>query len=139
MDRSFFSALAQTHSKKQYLWVMTHLPETDKEWVMSLRDAMIDMLLTETDVAKKRLLLQILREQEYGIADIRTDLLDYCLSKINSECEPYAVRCFSLYLAFKMCRHYPELIAELEERLDMMALQPLSSGLNYKIPILGVI
>lgn len=112
------------------LWVMTHLPETDKEWVMSLRDAMIDMLLTETDVAKKRLLLQILREQEYGIADIRTDLLDYCLSKINSECEPYAVRCFSLYLAFKMCRHYSELIAELEERLDMMALQPLSSGLK---------
>lgn len=112
------------------LWVITHLPETDKEWIKSLCDAMVDMLLTETDVAKKRLLLQILREQEYGIADIITDLLDYCLSKINSECEPYAIRCFSIYLAFKMCRHYPELIAELEERLDMMALQPLSPGLK---------
>lgn len=112
------------------LWVMTHLPETDAEWLLSLRDEMIDILLTETDTGKKRMLLQLLREQEYDADDIRTDFLDYCMSKINSECEPYAVRCFSIYAAYKMCRHFPELLAELEEHLDMMRYQTLSPGLK---------
>lgn len=112
------------------LWVMTHLPEADAEWLLSLRDEMIDMLLTEMDTSKKRMLLQLLREQEYDAYDIRTDFLDYCMSKINSECEPYAVRCFSIYTAFKMCRHFPELLAELDEHLDMMRYQTLSPGLR---------
>lgn len=112
------------------LWVMTHLHEPDVEWIMSLRNDMIDMLLMETDTAKKRMLLQILREQAYGADEIRTDLLDWCMSKINSECESYAVRCFSIYVAFKMCRHYPELLAELDEHLDMLSFQSLGPGLK---------
>lgn len=112
------------------LWTMTHLPETDIEWLVSLRNEMIDMLLAETDTGKKRMLLQLLREQEYAADDIRTDFLDYCMSKINSECEPYAIRCFSIYAAYKMCRHFPELLSELEGHLDMMQYQPLSPGLK---------
>jgi len=91
---------------------------------------MIDMLLVETDTSKKRMLLQLLREQEYDADNIRTEFLDYCMSKINSECEPYAIRCFSIYAAYKMCRHFPELLAELEEYLAMMQKQPLSPGLK---------
>lgn len=112
------------------LWAMSHLPETEAGKVLSLRDEMIDMLLIETDTAKKRMLLRILREQEYDSDEIRTDFLDFCLSKINSECEPYAVRCFSIYAAYKMCKHFPELIAELEAHLDMMRYQKLSPGLK---------
>lgn len=76
------------------------------------------------------MLLQLLREQEYDADDIRTDFLDYCMSKINSECEPYAVRCFNIYAAYKMSRHFPELLSELEEHLDMMRYQTLSPGLK---------
>lgn len=112
------------------LWAMTHLPESAEEWLSSLRDSMVDMLLTEPDISKKRMLLQILRDREYQPDDIRTDFLDFCMSKINSEHEPYAIRCFSIYTAFKMCRHYPELLDELKGHLDMMDLQPLSPGLR---------
>lgn len=112
------------------LWSMTHLPGTDAQCLVSLRNEMIDMLLAETDTGKKRMLLQLLREQEYAADDIRTDFLDYCISKINSECEPYAIRCFSIYAAYNMSRHFPELIAELENHLDMMKYQPLSPGLK---------
>lgn len=112
------------------LWVMTHLTDTDLDWLTGLRDEMIDMLIQEIDTGKKRMLLQILREQEYQPDDVRTDFLDFCMSKINSECEPYAIRCFSIYAAFKMCRHYPELVAELEQHLDMMKYQSLSPGLQ---------
>lgn len=31
------------------LWVMTHLPESETEWIRALRDEMADMLLSETD------------------------------------------------------------------------------------------
>lgn len=111
------------------LWALTHLSASESDWRLSVRDEMIDMLLSETNAAKKRMLLQILRNQDYEPEHIRTDFLDFCMSKINSECEPYAVRCFSMYTAFKMCRHFPELIAELEQHLDMMRFQTLSPGL----------
>lgn len=125
-----FAQSADRRTSVNALWAMTHLPERDAEWLSSIRDNMIDMLLTETDAAKKRLLLQLLRDREYEADNIRTDFLDYCLSKINSECEPYAVRCFGMYAAYKMCRHYPELVAELEDHLDMMRYQSLSPGLE---------
>lgn len=112
------------------LWTMTHLPETEVKFLVSRRDEMIDMLLAETDTGKKRMLLQLLREQEYAVGDIQTDFLDYCMSKINSECEPYAVRGYCIYAAYKMSRHFPELLSELEEHLDMMQYQPLSPGLK---------
>lgn len=111
------------------LWVMTHLSRSESAWLVSLQDEMTDMLLRENDTARKRMLLQLLREQDYTPDAMRTDLLDYCLSKINSECEPYAIRAFSIYLSFKMCRHYPELIAELEHHLYMLTQQQLSPGL----------
>lgn len=112
------------------LWTMTHLPATDAECLESMRNEMIDMLLSESDKSKKRLLLQLLRNQKYDADDIRTDFLDFCMSKINSECEPYAIRCFSIYAAYRICQHFPELIAELEEHLDMMQCQTLSPGLK---------
>lgn len=112
------------------LWVIAHLPDSDTGWLMSWRDDMIGSLLMETNTGKKRLLLQILRDLNYDADNIRSDFLDFCMSKINSECEPYAIRCYCIYIAFKMCSHYTELLAELDEHLDMMSYQPLSPGLN---------
>lgn len=112
------------------LWVMTHLPESDSDRLISMQDELTDMLLSESDTSKKRMLLQLLRNQDFDHDEMRTDLLDFCFSKINSECEPYAVRCFSIYVAFRMCRHYPELISELEQHLDLMSTQSLSPGLK---------
>ncbi|MDE6801458.1 MAG: hypothetical protein K2J06_01675 [Muribaculaceae bacterium] len=115
------------------LWVMSHLPEGDAPWIVSLRDEMIDRLLNENDASKKRLLLELLRGQDYKADEIRTDFLDFCLSKINSEAEPYAVRCFCIYTVLKMCRHFPELISELEGHLDLMDYQELSPGLKSAV------
>lgn len=112
------------------LWVMTHLSDTEKDWLQSHQNDFADMLIVETDTSKRRLLLQILKAQEYDPENLRSDLLDFCLSKINAECEPYAVRCFSLYVAFHICRHYSELITELEQYLDLLSIQQLSPGLR---------
>lgn len=112
------------------LWCMTHLRGPHCAWLQTKQHELIDRALTETEVSKKRMLLQLLREQEYHEEDLRIDFLDFCLSKINSECEPYAIRSFSIYIAHKMCSLFPELMAELNDRLDMLACQQLSPGLR---------
>lgn len=111
------------------LWVMTHMIHSDADWLLSLQNDLIDMLLSQTDHSKKRLLLKILREQEFDSQHIRVDFLDFCLSKINSEYEQYATRAFCIYIAFKMCKLYAELLAELKGHLSMLSLQPLQPGL----------
>lgn len=125
------SRSADRRTSVNALWVMTHLPDTEMSWLESLQGELIERLLTEQDTARKRLYLQLLRQQDFAPDNIGTvRLLDYCFSKINAECEPYAVRCFSIYIAYKICRPYPELIAELEQYLDLLSLQSLSSGLR---------
>ena len=47
------------------LWVMSHLTATESVWLHSLQNELTDMLLAETDNGKKRMLLQILREQNF--------------------------------------------------------------------------
>lgn len=112
------------------LWCMASLPASASAWVQSLQNVLIDRLLVETHPSKKRIILQLLRRQTFDSTTIRTDFLDYCFSKINSQSEAYAVRSFCIYCAFKMCRFYPELIAELEGHLDMLSHQDLSPGLR---------
>lgn len=117
-------------SQRNALWCLTHLSRTHTEWLQTKQRALIDRLLGETRTDCRRMLLQLLREQSFEKKSLPTDLLDFCLAKINSECEPYAIRAFSLYCSFKLCRHYPELIAELEQYLQLLELQPLSPGLK---------
>lgn len=115
------------------LWVMTHLPENCSEWLRSLREPLTDMLLATDNVAKKRNILCLLRQQDYSADEIRGDLLDYCLTKIAAECEPYAIRASGIHLAFKMSCHYPELLSELELLLGVLSQHPLSPGLKSAV------
>lgn len=112
------------------LWIISHLKTKESEWLQSLQNDIVDMLLVESDTSKKRIMLQLLREQDFEPDDVRTDLIDFCFSKINSECEPYAVRAFCIYVAFKLCRNYPELLNELKEYLLMMSVRQLPPGLR---------
>lgn len=112
------------------LWIISHLKTKESEWLQSLQNDIVDMLLVESDTSKKRIMLQLLREQDFEPDDVRTDLIDFCFSKINSECEPYAVRAFCIYVAFKLCRNYPELLNELKEYLSMMSARQLPPGLR---------
>jgi len=117
-------------SSTNALWALSHLPKSASGWLRLKQDDFVDMLLAETHTCKKRMLLQLLMKQSYDRDSIRADFLDYCLSKINAECEPYAIRCYSIYCALKMCRFYPELMAELDEYIAMLSTRSLSPGLQ---------
>lgn len=112
------------------LWCISHFPKNETQWLQALQSDLISRLLIEKNMSKKRIMLQLLRDQSYEKGTIFPPFLDYCLSKINSECESYSVRCFSIHCAFKMCRFYPELIEELHEYLRMLSSSNLSPGLR---------
>ncbi len=112
------------------LWCLTHLRQHYPDWLQSKQDELIDHLLVEQRTDRKRMLLQLLREQSFSKETLRADFLDFCLGKINSECETYAIRAFCIYCAYNQCRHYPELVAELEQYLNLLSTQSLSPGLQ---------
>ena len=114
---------------KNVLWCLCHCQKMDRVWLQTKQNELIDMLLNEQHTGRKRMLLQILHNQSYDKDSLRTDFIDFCLSKINSECEPYVIRAYCIYCAYQMCCFYPELLAELAEHLAMLEYQSLSPGL----------
>lgn len=112
------------------LWIITHF-RGEEQWLRKLQSQLIWRLLSEKDHTKKRIYLQLLRDMSFEPDSESTlRLLDYCFSKINSECEPYAIRCLSIYIAYEISKDYSELLAELEQYLEMLSSQVLSPGLR---------
>ncbi|MDE7126098.1 MAG: hypothetical protein K2O12_06435 [Muribaculaceae bacterium] len=110
------------------LWVISHFSADDMEWLYPERNALIEFVLSAVHVGKKRLALTLLERQAISKEDVRTDYLDFCLSKINSN-EPYSIRVLCLKQSFALCKFYPELMVELESEIDLMQYGEMSSGL----------
>lgn len=125
-----FGLITDTDDRVAYnaLWILTHFSDEDKCWMSFKRNDLIDILLNESHSGKKRLILSLLRYMPIKEEDLRSDYLDFCLSKINST-EPYAIRAWVLKQAFEMCRYFTELIDELKCEMEMMEHVELSPGL----------
>lgn len=111
------------------LWAFSHFTLDDNEWLYAKRDNLIDKLLVETHVGKRRLILTLLERQPARKEDVRADYLDFCLSRICSA-EPYAIRALCLKQAYAQCRHYPELMGEFMETIALLDQAELSPGLK---------
>ena len=112
------------------LWILSHFDADAKEWLCPKQDELIEHAIGEQHVGKRRLLLSILNNQSFHEDSLRTDFIDFCISKIPSAIEPYAIRALCMKLAYKQCKFYPELLAELSTCLDMLSQEPLSPALQ---------
>lgn len=112
------------------LWVFTHFAVVDMEWLYAKHDQLIDRCLNEKDATKLRLILTLLLRQPFDEEDIRTDFIDFCLARITDARAPYAIRAQCIKLAYEQMRHWPELLNELRQTLDLISCEPLSSGLR---------
>ena len=112
------------------LWVFTHLPAADNEWLYAKHNQLIDRCLKEHDATKLRLMLNLLLRQPYTEEDIRTDFIDYCLMRLTDPKSPYAVRAQCIKLAYEQMKYWPELLNELRQTLEMISCEPLSPGLR---------
>lgn len=130
MKDELFSLVSHTDDRVGYnaLWIFTHFPAEDMKWLVAKRVVLTNLVLKTDHVGKRRLILTLLEHLPIKMEDIRTDYLDFCLSKINST-EPYAIRALCLKQSYAMCRFYPELMAELKNQIELMEYGELSPGL----------
>ena len=112
------------------LWVFTHFSAVDNEWLYAKHDQLIDRCLKEKDTTKLRLMLNLLLRQPFDEEAIRTDLIDFCLTRLAAPKSPYAVRAQCIKLAYEQMRYWPELLNELRQTLEMISCEPLSPGLR---------
>ena len=112
------------------LWTFTHFAAADNEWLYAKHDQLIDRAITEQDVTKLRLILTLLLRQPFDEEAIRTDFIDFCLTRLADTKSPYAVRAQCIKLAYEQMRYWPELLDELRQTLEMISSEPLSPGLR---------
>lgn len=112
------------------LWTFTHFAAADNEWLYAKHDQLIERAITEQDVTKLRLILTLLLRQPFDEEAIRTDFIDFCLARITDARAPYAIRAQCIKLAYEQMRHWPELLNELRQTLNMISCEPLSPGLR---------
>ena len=112
------------------LWAFTHFTADDNVWLFAKHDQLIERAITEQDVTKLRLILTLLLRQPFDEEAIRTDFIDFCLARITDARAPYAIRAQCIKLAYEQMRHWPELLDELLQTLNMISCEPLSPGLR---------
>lgn len=112
------------------LWVFTHFAAVDMEWLYAKHDQLINRCLNEKDATKLRLMLNLLLRQPFDEEAIRTDFIDFCLTRLADTKSPYAVRAQCIKLAYMQMRYWPELLNELRQTLEMISCEPLSPGLR---------
>ena len=111
------------------LWVFTHFDLQNNEWLYSKHDDLIDRVLVEKYETKRRLILSLLLRQPFEEKSLRSDFIDFCITKITACSQPYAIRCYCMKLAYEQMKYYPELLTELKAAIDMLEQEPLSPGL----------
>lgn len=112
------------------LWVFTHFAAVDMEWLYAKHDQFIDRSFKEKDTTKLRLMLNLLLRQPYTEEDIRTDFIDFCLTRLADPKSPYAVRAQCIKLTYEQMKYWPEQLNELRQTLEMISCEPLSPGLR---------
>ena len=112
------------------LWAFTHFAADDNVWLFAKHDQLIDRCLEEQDTTKLRLILTLLLRQPFHEEAVRTDFIDFCLARLTDARAPYAIRAQCIKLAYEQMRHWPELLDELRQTLEMISCEPLSPGLR---------
>ena len=112
------------------LWTFTHFALADNEWLYAKHDQLIDRCLKEKDATKLRLMLNLLLRQPFDEEAIRTDFIDFCLTRLADPKSPYAVRAQCIKLAYEQMKYWPELLNELRQTFEMISCEPLSPGLR---------
>ena len=112
-------------------WALTHLPDSDNKYINDHREELVRLAVSTPEVPIRRLSMVLLERLEWGIDDVRTDLLDFCLEHMLRPDEPYGVKALCMKLAYQQCRHYPELKEELRQGLLLMEPTELGTGVKH--------
>jgi len=113
------------------LWALTHLPSQDDVFIAEHRQGLTALALEAADATRRRLALTLLERLEWSVDQVDTALLDFCLGHLMDPSEAVGVRALCAKLAYRQCRHYPELLGELRQSLLMLDPALLKPGLRH--------
>lgn len=112
------------------LWYLTLLDRESAAFLAEKRWELAELAMTTQSETIRRLSLGLLKDMTWTQEDVRTDLLDFCLSRAVSAIEKPGIRSLAIKLAYLLCRHYPELAAELRMVLTDLGDQPLTRAVD---------
>lgn len=101
-------------------WSLTKATDKEISQLQPIFNEFIDLALTTPSSSVRRLSLNIIERLEMKEDDLRTDFLDFCLEHMADADELPGIQSISMKLAYRMCKFYPELLAEFKATLESM-------------------
>ena len=101
-------------------WTLTKATDKELSQLQVILNELIDLALKTPSSSVRRLSLNIIERLEMKEDDLRTDFLDFCLEHMADTDELPGIQSISMKLAYRMCKFYPELLAEFQATLESM-------------------
>ena len=111
-------------------WSLTKATDKELSQLQSILKELIDLALTTPSSSVRRLSLNIIERLEIKEDDLRSDFLDFCLEHMADADELPGIQSISMKLAYRMCRFYPELLAEFKATLESMEPEFFKPAVN---------
>lgn len=111
-------------------WSLTKATDKELSQLQPILNELIDLALTTTSSSVCRLSLNIIERLKMEEDDLRTDFLDFCLEHMADADELPGIQSISMKLAYRMCKFYPELLAEFKATLESMEPEFFKPAVN---------
>ncbi len=111
-------------------WVLTKATDKELSQLQVMLNELIELALKTPWSSVRRLSLNIIERLEMKEDDLRTDFLDFCLEHMADVDELPGIQSISMKLAYRMCKFYPELLAEFKTTLESMELEYYKPAVN---------
>ena len=111
-------------------WVLTKATDQELSQLQGMLNELIDLALKTGHSSVRRLSLNIIERLKMEEDDLRTDFLDFCLEHMADADELPGIQSISMKLAYRMCKFYPELLAEFIVTLESMETEYYKPAVN---------
>jgi hypothetical protein len=111
-------------------WSLTKATDKDLSQLQPILNELIELAMTTPSSSVCRLSLNIIERLKMEEDDLRTDFLDFCLEHMADADELPGIQSISMKLAYRMCKFYPELLAEFKATLESMEPEFFKPAVN---------
>ena len=111
-------------------WTLTKATDKELSQLQPILNDLIDLALSTPSSSVRRLSLNIIERLDMKEDDLRTDFLDFCLEHMADTDELPGIQSISMKLAYRMCKFYPELLAEFKATLESMEPEFFKPAVN---------
>ena len=111
-------------------WSLTKATDKELSQLQTILNELIELAMTTPSSSVCRLSLNIIERLKMEEDDLRTDFLDFCLEHMADADELPGIQSISMKLAYRMCKFYPELLAEFKATLESMEPEFFKPAVN---------